>query len=187
MKKQLHSSSITDSLSLLSVSRGMCRASARARTVRCGSSLITVAVILMLVAITTVHSAPSRSLNSADSRPSTKALCHCRIIESPNISFPNDSFNHVVVSNSIFSLSTYKIWWRSVVPQTHLFFQNIQWHTAWCYTSVLHHTLTFFSFFTSTAVHICSNILACFISQEKHFFSLPARTIIRCRDTSTCF
>ncbi len=43
----------------------------RARMVRCQCSLKTAATVLMLVAVTTVRSAPPYSLNSTDSRPST--------------------------------------------------------------------------------------------------------------------
>ncbi len=78
---------------------------------RCRSSSITAATVLMLVAVTTVCGAPLHNLNSADShqstnsvdsRPSTKALCHHRIVELPKVSFPNTSFNNAVVSLGVF-------------------------------------------------------------------------------------
>ncbi len=45
----------------------------------------------------------------------------------------------------------------------------------------------FFSFFTSTAVYICSYILMCFISRENCFFPLSGRRIVCRRGMSTCF
>ncbi len=83
-------------------SRGICRALARAWMVRCQSSSITAATVLMLVTITTVYSAPSCGLNSADSHPCTKALCLRRIVESRYVSFPNASVNNVIVSLGLF-------------------------------------------------------------------------------------
>ncbi len=44
------------------------------------------------------HTTLPRGSNSAYSNSSTKALCQRRIVESPNISFPNTSCNNVVVS-----------------------------------------------------------------------------------------
>ncbi len=97
-KKQLYSLSVTDSLSSLSVSCGRRRAPARARMVKCQSSPIMTAMALMLMAVTTIRSTQPCGSNSTDSHPSTKALCHHRIVESSNVSFPNASFNNVVIS-----------------------------------------------------------------------------------------
>ncbi len=90
--------------------------------------------------------------------------------KSPNVSFPNASFKNTVVSLSNFFKHTQNIRYNH-------FFPNIQRHTVWQYTSVLRCALHFFSFFTSTAVHICSYVLVCFI----------VRTIVCLRSMSTCF
>ncbi len=89
--------------------------------------------------------------------------------------------------HSVFSLSTHKIWSCCVVPQTHPFFPNIQRHTVRRYTSVPRCTLAFFSFFTSTAVHICSYVLLRFMSRENQFFPPSGATIVCRTGTSTCF
>ncbi len=77
-----------------------------ARMVKCRSSSIKAATILMLVTVTTVRRTLPCSSNSADSRPSTTALCHCWIVKSSYISFPNASFNNVVVSLGVFFMRT---------------------------------------------------------------------------------
>ncbi len=77
--------------------------------------------------------------------------------------------------HSAFSLSAHEIWSCSIVPQTHTFFPNIQWHNVWRYMSVLRRTLAFFSFFMPIAVHICSDILVCFMGQVTSYI-LPLVT-----------
>ncbi len=146
--------------------------------VRRWSSSITAATVLMLVAVTTVLDAPPRSLNSADSHLSTKASCNCRIIESPNVSFPNASFNNAVVSLSVFFKHTQNLIAQRCSTDTSIFSEYSVTHCLAiheCFESY-----ACFFFFTLTAVHICSYILGRFIDRKNCFFPLSARTIVCC-------
>ncbi len=167
-------------------SHRMCRASARARAVKCQSSSITSAMVLMLVTITTVHSAPPRSLNSADSRPSTKALCHHRIIESPNVSFPNASFNNAVVSLGIFLKRTQNLIAQRCSSNTSIFSEYSATHCL-----VIHeYSVSYPRFFFFFRVYCCTDLLLhsrVFYYPRKSVFPLSTCTIVRHRGTSTCF
>ncbi len=103
-------------------------------------------MVLMLIAVKTVHSAPPCCSNSADSRPSTKALCHHRIVESLNVSFPNASFNTVIVSLGIF-------------------FKRIQ-------NLIIQHCSTDTSIFSEYSVTHCLAIHKCSASYAHFFFFL---------------
>ncbi len=93
--------------------------------------------VLMLVAVTTVRSALPCGSNSADSHPSTKALCHCWITKLPDVSFPNASFNNTVVSLGVFFKRTQHFIAPCCSADTSIF-PNIQQHTVWWwYTSIL--------------------------------------------------
>ncbi len=117
--------------------------------VRCWSFLITATMVLMLVAVTTVHGAPPRGSNSADSRPSTKALCHHRIIESPNVSFPNPYFNNMVVSLGIFFKCIQNLITQRCSPDPSIFSEY----------SVTH----------CRVIHKCSASYACFFLLSSHW------------------
>ncbi len=150
-------------------------------TVRCQSSSITVVMVLMLDAITPVQGTLPCSSNSADSCSSTKALCHHQIVESLN-TFPSQMRSLIMrLFHSGFSLSTHKIWSRSVVSQTHPFFPNIQWHTVRQYTSVLHRTLTFV-LSSRQLLYISAPTFSCILSAKKIVFPSPHH-----RGKSTCF
>ncbi len=103
---------------------------------------------------------------------STKALCHYQIVESPNISFPNPSFNNTVISLGIFFRHSQNLIAQCCSIGISMF-PNIQRHTIWQYTSVLPGTLAFFSFSVSAALHICSYILMCLISRVNCFSLSP--------------
>ncbi len=75
--------------------------------------------------------------------------------------------------HSAFSLSTHKIYSRSVVLQTHPFFPNVQWYIIWQYTNVLLRTLVFFFFLHIDCCTICSYILLHFIGWENSFSLSP--------------
>ncbi len=138
-------------------SHGMCMASARAQIVRCQTSSITVGMVLMLVTITTVRSAPPCSSNSTDSRLFIKTLCHCWIVESCNVSFSNASFNNTVVSLSIFFKRTQNLIIQRRSADTSIFSKYSATHCVAIHEcSALY---TRFFFFMLSAVNICSYVL----------------------------
>ncbi len=131
------------------------------------------AIVLMLVAVTTVRGAPTHSVNSASSHLSTKALCHCQIVKSHNVSFPNAFFNNAVAPLDIFFERTQNLMAQRSSLDTSIFLY-IQRHTVGRYTSVLCLMLAFFSS-SRQLLYTSAPTFWCILSAEKIVFSISPR------------
>ncbi len=106
--------------------------------------------------------------------PSTKAICHCQIVESPNISFPNATIINAVVSLCVFLKSTQNLIAQHCSTDTSIFSEYSATHCLAIHAcSALYARFFFFLHIDCCAVHICSYILVYFISRTIVFSLSP--------------
>ncbi len=162
----------------------MCRASARARMVRCRSSSITLAMVLMLVAITSVCGAPP---------PQFEFCCLSSIYKdfmpppnSANVFFPNASFNNVVVSLGVFFKRTQNLIAQHCSADTYMFPKYSVTHCLAIHECSVSYARFFFFLHVDCCTHLLLHSCA-FYRPRKSFFPLSTCTIICHKGTLTYF
>ncbi len=154
--------------------------------VRCWSSSITAVMVLMLVAVTTIHDAPPQGSNSNDSCLFTKALYNCQIVESPNVSFPNASFNNVVVSFIVFFKHTHNLTVQHCSADTSIFSKHSVTHCLAIHECSSLYARLFFFLHVDCFTHLLLRSHV-FYQPRKSFFPLSACIIVCHRGMLTCF
>ncbi len=144
--------------------------STRARMVRCRSSLVTAATISRLFA---VHY-PQFEFCWRSFVCSTKALCHCQIVKSPNVSFPNASFNNVVVLIGVFFKRTQNLIVQHCSADASIFSK----YSAAYYLAIHECSASYALFFFFLHVDCCTHLLLHFRAfyQLRKFFLLSLRS-----------